>query len=95
MSNWTPWLLRPERYWLGREVPPDVRPYATHGRHLRGCVFKRNGTWHMQVINTSTGDIIASDNTNNYYVIAAQAAVATASARAAWSFSFRRKELLP
>ena len=49
----------------------------------------------MQVVNKSTGEVLASDNTNNYYVMAAEAVVATASARAAWSFAFKRKGLLP
>lgn len=82
-------------YWLGKEVPANPRPYATHGRHIRGRVFKRNGTWHMQVYNVNTGEVLAGDNTNNYYRMAEEAVVATASARAAWSFGFKRKDLLP
>lgn len=93
-----PWRLTCRRlrlrpYWLGPKVEPNPRPYARTAPHLRGRVFKSGGTWHMQVVNTSTGDVLASDNTNNYYVMAEEAVVATASARAAWMFEFKRKEL--
>lgn len=68
-------------------------PFQKTAPHIRGRVFKRGPTWHMQVINTRTGVILASDNTNSYAVMRDEARAATAAARGAWIYNFRQRLL--
>lgn len=75
-------------------IEPEVLAFARTAPHIRGRVFKWRGTWHMQVINTHTGKVLASDNTNHRQTIADEAHRATAAARGAWTFALRRKDLL-
>lgn len=88
-----PWVtLPPSKRPLPREER-STRPYANVAPHIRGRVFKRGKTTFMQVVNTSTGRVLASDNTNCWDSIVHQAHEATAIARGAWTYALDRKEL--
>lgn len=97
MSAWVPWKAG------SRPAPPPAyggrgsRPYSRTADHLRGRVYRmeRNSVgdwmWGMEVINTRTGDVIASDNCSIREAMVDLADEATAAARAAWFWSFSKK----
>ena len=77
--------------------PPHWRP-ASWGRvtlapHIRGRVFKRGNTWHMEVVNTRTGEVIQRDSTSAWGPVDVEADRVVAAARMAWFYGFRHKAL--
>lgn len=77
----------------------DPRPYANTAGHIRGRVYRMHKNsvghwmWGMEVINTHTGEVIASDNCSVREAIVDLADEATAAARAAWFWSFSKKKV--
>lgn len=59
--------------------------------HIRGRVFKRGDLWHMEVVNTATGEVLARDNTGAWGPLDVDADRTTAAARIAWIRGFGNK----
>lgn len=100
MSAWKLWSApfdpKPKPY------VRDPRPYSRTAPHIRGRVFRMDHKtnrgdwmWGMEVVNTSTGQVIASDNCANRQAVVDLAEEATAIARAAWFWSITRKKVRP
>lgn len=70
----------------------EQAPYANVAPWIRGRVFKVGPTWHMEVVNTATGKVLASDNTNNHATILTEAQRVTAVARGTWDHQIRRRD---
>lgn len=56
--------------------------------HLRGKIFKKNGVWHMQVINKHTNRVVAADNTGSWRTIFDQCDEVTGAIRMSWTMGF-------
>ena len=102
MSNWVTWRVPPKRTPLPEYTGRRPRPYGRTAGHIRGRVFlirpacrDRHALWGMEVINTRTGDVIASDNCTIREAIVDLCDEATAAARAAWFWSFTKKKVSP
>lgn len=99
MSAWVPWTkVQKAAVLTAWERPP--RRYSLTASHIRGRVFRMghkttlgDWMWGMEVINTSTGQVIASDNCADYAKILDCCDEATAAARAAWFWSFTPKKV--
>lgn len=97
MSAWVHWS------WVKAEPKPidrDPRFYGRVAPHIRGRVFRvtpgykrRRALWGMEVVNTHTGKVLASDNCTHLPSLIAECDEATACARAAWFWSFKPKDL--
>ena len=94
-----PWTWRPAKparpVYQGR----DPRPYANTAPHIRGRVYRMHKNtvgdwmWGMEVINTRTGQVLASDNCSIREAIVGLCDEATAVARATWFWGLRRKDV--
>jgi hypothetical protein len=85
-----------------RIAPPkrSKRPYAHTAGHIRGRVYRMgyktrlgDWMWGMEVINTTTGQVIASDNCADLASLVDLCDEATAAARAAWFWSYSPKKV--
>jgi hypothetical protein len=81
-----------------KPIPRDPRPYRRIAPHIRGRVFfmhhgRHRRIWGMEVVNTHTGKVLASDNCSDYRSIVDLCNEVTAVARAAWFWEFRRREV--
>lgn len=98
MSVWNAWA----RVSKPKPQPRHPRPYSLTAGHIRGRVFLirpagvgRTGLalWGMEVVNTSSGQVIASDNCTVHETILAICEEATAAARATWFWSYTPKKV--
>lgn len=88
------------RYVVKPVLPPRVPVASNYARHLRGKVRIRNGLVVMDVVNTNTNQVVASDNVALHTIYGRGAGLAlmvqdatevTAAARIAWMCGFGRK----
>lgn len=100
MIAWRFGSLRPSRSpyveaWLAEQAA--LPPYAKTAPHIRGRVFvQKRGTrphYAMEVINARTGAVLASDDCSRLDRIVELAHEATAVARGAWFWDYKRKAL--
>lgn len=95
LATWS-WI-QPERKPTPIPYVHDPRFYRRIAPHIRGRVFPLHKTrwgdqvWGMKVVNTRTGQVLATDNCANYQSIANLADEVTAIHRAAWFWDIRRK----
>lgn len=82
------------------EPPPSGPPFATVARHIRGRVFvltpangRRATLYGLEVRNERTGRVLATDNCTHLGRLVDECHEATAAARGAWLFNFRRKDV--
>src|SRR5690349_11189093 len=79
----------------------NSRPYARTAGHIRGRVYRqhRNSVgdwmWGMEVINTRTGQVIASDDCSIHQAMVDLCDEATAVARATWFWGLKQKRVRP
>lgn len=86
MSAWLPRRRKPP------PVPEERVPFAKTAPHIRGRVYRRGKTWFMEVVNTNTGKVLASDNTNDRLKMLNQCHEAVAVARGTWTYHLRWKD---
>lgn len=69
--------------------------YSHTGSHIRAKVFRdrHRKTWALEVINTSTGEVVATDDCVVYETIADLAVEAVGVYRAAWFWGIRRRDV--
>lgn len=92
MSGWT-WYA-PSGTNTPTSRPPQESPgYIRTAPHLRGRVRKEGRLWFMDVINTHTGVVIATDNCIVWRKTIDGANHMTAAARGAWTHAYRQKDL--
>lgn len=97
MYSWAapPKLKSYKRVYEGR----DRRPYARTADHIRGRVYRMHKNsvgdwmWGMQVVNTRTGQVIASDDCSIYQAVVDLCDEATAVARGTWFWGLTQKQV--
>lgn len=75
----------------------DAMLYKTTAPHIRGRVYKRadrfsGNVWELEVINTKTGKVLATDNCSVYETLADLSIEAVGAYRAAWFWGISKKD---
>lgn len=76
------------------------KEYRRTAQHLRGRIYslgpssvRGRNKWALEVVNTKTGAIVATDDCTDWHNLIDLADHATGAARAAWFWDFRRKDV--
>lgn len=74
-------------------VAPHIRGRVYRGERLPNRWSRPRYMWHLEVVNTRTGKVLARDNCADFAAVAFECEQTTAAARATWFWSFKAKDV--